>query len=63
MPSYSRAIIYAGLNDKDRAFDYLNKAYEARSIFLTLIKVETVLDNLRSDPRFTELLKRMNLPQ
>jgi len=38
VPPYGIAIIYAGLNDKDRAFDYLNKAYEARSIFLTLIR-------------------------
>ena len=62
VPPYSIAIIYSGLNDKDQAFEWLNKAYEARSIFLSLIKVETVVDNLRSDPRFKELLKRMNLP-
>ena len=60
---YSIASIYAGLNDKDRAFEWLNKAYEERSFNMALIKVETVLDNLRPDPRFKELLKRMNLPE
>jgi serine/threonine-protein kinase len=60
---YSIAIIYAGLNDKDRAFEWLNKAYESRSFFMALLKVEAVLDNLRDEPRFKEMLKRMNLPE
>jgi hypothetical protein len=50
VPSYSIAIIYAGLNDKDKAFEGLNKAYDDRSIFIALLKVETTLDNLRPDP-------------
>lgn len=60
---YNIAVIYAGLNDKDQAFEWLNKAYEARSFFLMLLKVETVLDNLRADPRFKALMKRLNLPE
>ncbi len=63
VPPYSIAIIYAGLNDKDQAFEWLNKAYDQRSFFITLLKVETVLDNLRPDPRFKELMKRVNLPE
>ena len=63
VPPYSIAIIYAGLNDKDQAFEWLDKAYDERSFFITLLKVETVLDNLRSDQRFKELLKRVNLPE
>ncbi|MGI9166908.1 MAG: TPR end-of-group domain-containing protein [Pyrinomonadaceae bacterium] len=63
VPPYSIAIIYAGLNDKDLAFEWLNKAYGDRSFFLALLQVETVLDNLRLDPRFKELLKRANLPE
>jgi TolB-like protein len=63
VPSYSIAIIYAGLNDKDKAFEWLNKAYDERSFFIALLKVETVLDNLRPDPRFKEMLKRLNLPE
>lgn len=60
---YSFAIVYAGLNDKDQAFEWLDRAYEARSFSMALIKVDTVFDNLHSDPRFKELLKRMNFPE
>jgi hypothetical protein len=59
---YNIAVVYAGLNDKDQAFEWLNRAYEARCFGMTQLKVETVLDNLRSDPRFKSLVKRMNLP-
>ena len=61
IPAYTVAFIYAGLNDKDHAFEWLNKGYEEHS-GLALIKVETTFDNLRGDPRFKEMLKRMNLP-
>jgi TolB-like protein/Flp pilus assembly protein TadD len=61
VPAYNVAVICAGLNDKDQAFEWLNKGYEARS-GLVLMKVETVLDNLRPDPRYKQLLKRLNLP-
>ena len=57
------ACVYAGLNDKDQAFKWLELAYQERSFFMTLLKVETVLDNLRADPRYKDLLKRMNLPE
>jgi TolB-like protein len=60
---FNRACIHAGLNDKDRAFEALELAYQERSPFITLLKSETVFDNLRSDSRFKDLLKRMNLPQ
>jgi TolB-like protein len=60
---YNMAVVYAGLNDKDQAFEWLDLAYEARSFGMTQLKVETVVDNLRSDPRFKDLLKRMNLPE
>ncbi len=63
VPAYSIAIIYAGLNEKDQAFEWLNKAYEDRSFYLTLLNFETTLDNLHPDPRFKELLKRVNLPE
>src|SRR5258705_11739418 len=63
VPPYSIAIIYAGLNDKDQAFAWLNKAYDDRSFFIALLKFETTLDNLRTDPRYKELLKRLNLPE
>src|ERR1041385_2141398 len=60
---YNVACIYAGLNDKDQAFQWLERAYQERAFFMTLLKTETVLDNLPPDPRFKDLLKRMNLPE
>ena len=60
---YYIAIIYAGLNDKDQAFEWLNKAFDAHSSPMAQLKVDTVLDNLHDDPRFKDLLQRMNLPE
>jgi len=55
------ASIYAALGEKDQAFVWLEKAYEAHDFLLVLLKVEPMFDNLRSDPRFTILLKRVGL--
>ena len=60
---YNFACIYAGLNDRDQAFEWLERTYQERAFFMTQLKVDTVLDNLRPDPRFKDLLKRMNLPE
>lgn len=60
---YNIAIVHAGLGDKDQAFEWLQKTFDSRSFNMTLIKVETVLADLRSDPRFKELLKRVKLPE
>ncbi|HEV8133479.1 MAG TPA: tetratricopeptide repeat protein [Pyrinomonadaceae bacterium] len=60
---YNFACIYAGLNDRDEAFEWLERTYQERAFFMTQLKVDTVLDNLRPDPRFKDLLKRMNLPE
>ncbi len=61
----SRAVIYAALGEKDRAFEWLQKAYEDRSITaggpFSLIKVQPEYDPLRSDPRWAALLRGMNL--
>jgi DNA-binding winged helix-turn-helix (wHTH) protein/TolB-like protein/Tfp pilus assembly protein PilF len=53
------AIICAGLGDDDRAFDWLEKAYERRDLLLILLKVEPMFDPLRDDPRFTDLARRV----
>ena len=58
---FCTAIIYLGLGDKERTLDGLEKAYEARSQWLTFLKVDRVFDPLRSDPRFVELLKKVHL--
>ncbi len=59
---YNIACVYAGLDDKDQAFEWLERGYTERTSFMVLLKTETTLDNLRDDPRFKDLLKRMNLP-
>ena len=57
----SVAIIYAGLGEKDEAFASLEKAYQERDENLLHYKDAPLLDNLRSDPRFANLLRRLNL--
>ena len=53
--------VYLGLGDKDKAFAALEQEYEVRSLGMTSLKVNPWYDGLRSDPRFTDLLGRMNL--
>jgi serine/threonine protein kinase/TolB-like protein/Flp pilus assembly protein TadD len=57
---YNFAIIYTGLGDKDRAFEYLSRAYEEGVYVMNQFPVRPLFDSLRSDPRFTDLLRRMN---
>jgi len=57
------AFIYAALGEKDQAFAWLDKAYEGRDFILVLLKAEPMFDNLRSDPRFANLVRRVGLPQ
>jgi TolB-like protein/cytochrome c-type biogenesis protein CcmH/NrfG/predicted Ser/Thr protein kinase len=56
------AFAYAALGEKDQAFSYLEKAYENRDSELTRLQTNPRLDPLRSDPRFQDLLRRMNFP-
>ncbi len=58
---FNFALIYASLGEKDQAFEWLEKAYEERSSPMDHIKSRRWFDNLRSDSRFTELLRRINL--
>lgn len=57
------AMVYAGLGDKDQALASLEKAYEARSWYMTWLKVEPALDSLRDDLRFKDLLRRVGFPR
>lgn len=60
---YLLATIYAGLGEKDRAFELLQRAYEQKSLELSWhLKADLRIDNLRSDPRFQNLLHRVGLP-
>ena len=59
-PAYVAAI-YAGLRDKDKAMEWLERAYDVRAASLVFLKVNPRYDLLRSDPRFKDLLKRIHL--
>jgi TolB-like protein/Tfp pilus assembly protein PilF len=61
LPAYEIALAYVGLKKNNKAFEWLEKAYEDRSFEMKSIKTEPVLDSLRSDSRFTALLKKMGL--
>lgn len=55
--------IYAHLGDREHALKWLEKAYQERSHMMVDLKVEPVWDGLRSDPRFTDLLRRLRLSE
>ncbi|MDT4952719.1 MAG: eukaryotic-like serine/threonine-protein kinase [Acidobacteriota bacterium] len=59
--SYHFAIIHAALGERDEAFEWLEKTYEARSEALVWLKVDPRLDTLRTDPRFIDLQRRVGL--
>jgi tetratricopeptide (TPR) repeat protein len=60
---YEITVIYAGLGERDRAFEWLEKAYAERSSFLVYFRMDPRIWSLRSDPRFKDLLRRMNFPE
>ncbi len=56
------SMVYIGLGENNLAFEWLGRAYEERAPWLIWLKVDGVFDPLRSDPRFQDLLHRMNFP-
>jgi len=54
-------MIFNGLGEQDHALDWLEKGYEQRDPKMTFLKVEPKWNDLRSLPRFVDLMKRMNL--
>ncbi len=59
--AYTVAAIYAGLGDKDEVFQWLEKAFEERDVWLMNLKVDPVFIKLRSDSRYQNLLTRAGL--
>jgi tetratricopeptide (TPR) repeat protein len=60
---YLVATVYASLDEKDKAFEFLEKAYRERSLEISWsIKSDLRIDSLRSDPRFQRLLQRVGMP-
>lgn len=61
--SYTFALIYIGLGDKEEALNWLEKHMLARAETANQYVVAPEFDELRSEPRFKDMLKRMNLPE
>ncbi len=59
---YAIAYLHCSLGDKDKAFQWLEKAYQERNSMLAFLKVDPLFDPLRSDSRFQDLVRRMNFP-
>jgi TolB-like protein/Tfp pilus assembly protein PilF len=62
VPAFFVALVYAGLEDKNQAFIWLEKAYDERFNRLAYLNVEALWDPLRSDPRFANLLRHVGIP-
>jgi tetratricopeptide (TPR) repeat protein len=62
VPALLFALVYTGLEDKDQAFSWLEKAYDERYYRLAYVKVEALWDPLRSDSWFADLLRRVGIP-
>jgi len=60
--TFEVAVVYAGLGEKDRAFEWLQSAYKVHDSEMCYLKSDPRLDPLHSDPRFQDLLRRMNFP-
>jgi TolB-like protein/Tfp pilus assembly protein PilF len=60
---YEIALVYAGLGKKKEAFKWLEESYAARDVGLLYLKVDPLLNPLRSDPRFDDLVRRVGLAQ
>jgi tetratricopeptide (TPR) repeat protein len=60
---YFMAKAYVGLGQKEQAVACLKKGFEVQDALMDLLKVDPALDSLRSDPRFQDLLRRMNFPE
>ena len=57
----SWVMLYLGIGDLERAFEWLEKAAEARDVLLCYLKVGPIYEPLRDDPRYVEMLQRIGL--
>jgi eukaryotic-like serine/threonine-protein kinase len=62
VPSYQIALVYVELGDKDQTFEWLEKAFNARDDWLDQFRTDPSWDPIRSDQRYKDLLRRMNIP-
>ena len=59
--AYYVALVYSSLGNKDEAFRWLDRARQERSWDILYLKVDPLVDDLRSDPRFNRLLGELGL--
>ena len=59
--AYQIAEVYAYRGEVDKAFDWMDRAYQQRDRGLLVVKSDWLIKNLRQDPRYTELLRKMHL--
>jgi len=57
---YNLAVVYNGLGEREKALAYLEKAYAEKNVLMVFLKVEPKWNNLRNEPRFIDLMKKMN---
>ncbi len=60
VPPYNFALIYNALGESEKALDYLEKSFAEKDVLMVFLKVEPKWNNLRGEPRFIELIRRMN---
>ena len=61
--SYGLATIYAALDEKDNAFEWLDKAYEERSNWLVWLRADPRWTPFKKEKRYIELVNKVGLPQ
>jgi len=61
VPASNFAMIYNGLSEKDEALNYLEKSFQEREVQISFVKIDPRWDEFRTNPRFVEIIKRMNL--
>ncbi len=62
VPPFDLALVYLGLGNHARALDYLEQAYASDSQWMVWLKEDRIFEPLRSDPRFKDLIRRLNFP-
>ena len=55
------AVVYAGLEDRNKAFEWLEKSFKDRGVFLVFLNLEPLLEPLHGDPRWDDLQRRVGL--
>jgi DNA-binding winged helix-turn-helix (wHTH) protein/TolB-like protein len=62
VPPFWFAVVYASLGDKQKALDWLDRAYREHDAYMVFLKASPWLDPLHREPRFQQLVRKMNFP-